>query len=700
MGHHLCTMDELELIVVSPPRSQPVQQDRNSWKCEFKLLPPALDMTASLASADNWAMALRGAFGITRSPDGSFEAPANIDHTVAKQYVVSVIDDDLKARLIGTGGDLVVQDMSVMATMARVRKIVEAETPLYSRRRTFYEMRQEKDETFTQFAHRKETEARSAEIDKMSDADRLIHELLHGMRKGHLFQKFCEQTDLTRAKMTEIARAYEQSNKLADEENVKPAAARVVTTDPPKDDTANKAAATGEPVKQCPADYPCSRCGIKGHWRKNCTYKDPHCNTCGTSTHTDRACFRKKQQANEAKKENTDKPAKTKRKKSKRKKEKKEKVKDKETADKDKSRKKKKKRRSRSRRARESSSSSSSASPSSSSSSSDSDTSNRVTISISKSETTVLNPKRLEKKILKLEKQIDELVSLKEECKKREERKKIKKEMSKLEKKKDETIMKILSSGPEIEVQISSKKTPPLRVHVSRRSDSKRNSLVTCPDTGANRSMAPERVVKELGMEKHIDKTDNRYSVKNASGDKMRITGSIWLWVHVKGSPHPVRIHFIVSPDLTETLVGCGDLITLGILPRGFPEYLGSDNAMHTTEEGSEDSHKKEEEEEIEFSHIQHESVRKTLTDFSSVFRNRLSKSTRLDTEPMKIELRDDVTIRPLGVSTARLIPARWQDEADEMIRNLLKSRIIEPAGKAGGWCSPSKFVAKPGAPL
>merc|ERR1712090_126453 len=109
--------------------------------------------------------------------------------------------------------------------------------------------------------------------------------------------------------------------------------------------------------------------------------------------------------------------------------------------------------------------------------------SNRVKISISKSDTSISKPKKLEKKILKLEKQIDELVSLKEECKKREERKKIKKEMSKLEKKKDETIMKIIGSGPEIEVQISSKKTPPLQLHVSRKSDSRRVSLVTCPDT-------------------------------------------------------------------------------------------------------------------------------------------------------------------------------------------------------------------------
>ena len=87
----------------------------------------------------------------------------------------------------------------------------------------------------------------------MTDADRLIHELLRGMKKGPLFQKFCEQTNLTRAKMTEIACAYEQSNKLADEENVRPATVRVAATETPKDDTANKAA-TGGPAKQCPAD--------------------------------------------------------------------------------------------------------------------------------------------------------------------------------------------------------------------------------------------------------------------------------------------------------------------------------------------------------------------------------------------------------------------------------------------------------------
>ena len=40
-----CMMDELEHLVVSPTRNQPAQQDRNSWKCEFKLLPLCPDYT-------------------------------------------------------------------------------------------------------------------------------------------------------------------------------------------------------------------------------------------------------------------------------------------------------------------------------------------------------------------------------------------------------------------------------------------------------------------------------------------------------------------------------------------------------------------------------------------------------------------------------------------------------------------------------
>ena len=91
--------------------------------------------------------------------------------------------------------------------------------PVYLRRRAYYAMIQEKDETFSQFSYRKRAEARSAEINSMTDSDRLIRELLRSMRKGPLFTKFCEKPDLTLEDMNEIAHSHELATKLTAEGN-------------------------------------------------------------------------------------------------------------------------------------------------------------------------------------------------------------------------------------------------------------------------------------------------------------------------------------------------------------------------------------------------------------------------------------------------------------------------------------------------
>ena len=49
--------------------------------------------------------------------------------------------------------------------------------------------------------------------------------------------------------------------------------------------------------------------------------------------------------------------------------------------------------------------------------------------------------------------------------------------------------------------------------------------------------MLPHKVVKDLGLEKAIDYSNNCYSVKNASGDKIKVIGSIHLFLHVEGTP-------------------------------------------------------------------------------------------------------------------------------------------------------------------
>ena len=64
------------------------------------------------------------------------------------------MDEDLKSRLKGASGDLVLKDLSVMDTTKRARAIVEAENPLYSHRRTYFTMKQDKGESFCMFMFR------------------------------------------------------------------------------------------------------------------------------------------------------------------------------------------------------------------------------------------------------------------------------------------------------------------------------------------------------------------------------------------------------------------------------------------------------------------------------------------------------------------------------------------------------------------
>ena len=74
---------------------------------------------------------------------------------MAKEWVMSTLDEDMKARLVGTSGDLVLQGQFIMDTAKRVRAIIESETPLYSRHRVYFAMWQEKGELFSSFMFRK-----------------------------------------------------------------------------------------------------------------------------------------------------------------------------------------------------------------------------------------------------------------------------------------------------------------------------------------------------------------------------------------------------------------------------------------------------------------------------------------------------------------------------------------------------------------
>ena len=153
--------------------------------------------------------------------------------------------------------------------------------------------------------------------------------------------------------------------------------------------------------------------------------------------------------------------------------------------------------------------------------------------------------------------------------------------------------------------------------------------------------MVGTQTVRDLGLKKFIDRKDNMYSVKNASRDKMSIIGSIHLWLHIDGAPNPRCMHFIVSDDVTDMLVGCSNLILLQIIPTNFPAYLHAKKVLRAKADAEDEEEKQaiDKEGRYNFEQVPYEEVRSTLTEFSNVFWNKLSKKTRLKAPPMRIEM-------------------------------------------------------------
>ena len=75
-----------------------------------------LELSASLMTTDDW---LRAALDIKLSNDGHPMFPNGFDDSMAKDWLLTVVDDDLKSRLKGANGDQIQRDQTVMDTARR-----------------------------------------------------------------------------------------------------------------------------------------------------------------------------------------------------------------------------------------------------------------------------------------------------------------------------------------------------------------------------------------------------------------------------------------------------------------------------------------------------------------------------------------------------------------------------------------------------
>ena len=84
------------------------------------------------------------------------------------------------------------------------------------------------------------------------------------------------------------------------------------------------------------------------------------------------------------------------------------------------------------------------------------------------------------------------------------------------------------------------------------------------------------------------------------------------------------------------------------------------------------------------------------ISSFSSTFQEDLVGRPLLLGPDEKMDYFEDPDITPVHIARARPIPIGWRREADLLIRNLLKSKIIEMVLYCTQWCSAGGFVPKP----
>ena len=77
------------------------------------------------------------------------------------------------------------------------------------------------------------------------------------------------------------------------------------------------------------------------------------------------------------------------------------------------------------------------------------------------------------------------------------------------------------------------------------------------------------------------------------------------------------------------------------------------------------------------------------ISSFHDTFKDDLINLLFLVGSEEEIHFIDDPTVTPLNVIRPRAIPIGWRREADLLVRNLLKAKIIERVLHVTQWCSP-----------
>ena len=225
------------------------------------------------------------------------------------------------------------------------------------------------------------------------------------------------------------------------------------------------------------------------------------------------------------------------------------------------------------------------------------------------------------------------------------------------------------------------------------------------PDTGCQQSIVSEDLIDACGL---ILDRSKRKKITAVDGGEVPCTGSTTF--QATYHERTTNVLALVTPALSgEVILSWRALQRLGVIPMDFPSPRSNQhdhvtlNKMFAPLPLSKSRNIKKEKLEAKKSLKTtaddaidlHESVDELKKKYNSVFAIDAELKT-MTGEPMKIDLVDNMTIKPLHVNVPRRTPYAYQKVAKEELDRLVALGVLEEVSGSSEWISPMSFVPKP----
>ena len=208
-------------------------------------------------------------------------------------------------------------------------------------------------------------------------------------------------------------------------------------------------------------------------------------------------------------------------------------------------------------------------------------------------------------------------------------------------------------------------------------------------DTGTSMGVIPQAIAEENDLFIEKDKKV-KLSLTCANGDQVKITGTTNLEVEYMGNE--TQTTFLVSPEVEEPLIDLNTLKDLQVIPRGFPHVVANTMKIVTTSQPTEMSA-----DEISDSNAWLKAeIQKLIVKYQdSVFSKGYLKPMK--GPPMKIQFRNNPTMKPFRATTCRAIAAHLAPGYEIAVDKMITKGIIEkvPDGEISEWCFRASVVPK-----